>query len=195
MAKIHPNSNSTTSSSSCTTSNCKETFTIWMKSLVFNGNGCTVYDSHGEIVYRMDNYDTNHSNQVHLMDLKGNLIFTILKKKLSIFRCWEAYRYSGSNLEEGKPWFRVKKAMLKRDEASIMNALTPVYRIQGCSSGKVACKIVNQAGELVAEVMRKQSASGIVLGEDVLKLVIEPNVDHSLAMAFVIVYNLMNRRM
>ncbi|PIA43248.1 hypothetical protein AQUCO_02000585v1 [Aquilegia coerulea] len=213
MAKIYPrtclSSLSSSSSSSFSSppstsyiTSKKEVFTIWMKSLVFNGNGCTVYDSHGKIIYRMDNYDQKHSSQVHLMDLKGNLLFTIFKKKLGIFRCWEAYKYNGLNLVKGKPWFRAKKVcrIFKGSESPTSRQVTvglldnDSFGIEGFS-GKVACKIVNQGGESVAKVMQKQSTEGIGFGKDVMKLVVEANVDHSLVIGLVVVYSLMNNRM
>jgi uncharacterized protein YxjI len=57
----------------------RETFTVWMKSLVYQTNGLTVYNSNGEITYRVENYD-KCSNEVHIMDLHGNILFTIRKK-------------------------------------------------------------------------------------------------------------------
>ena len=57
-----------------------EVFTIWMKSLVLNGSGCTVYDSAGSIVYRVDNYGARRAADVCLMDLAGNVVLQILKK-------------------------------------------------------------------------------------------------------------------
>lgn len=58
----------------------REVFTIWMKSLVLHGSGCTVYDSAGSIVYRVDNYGARHAADVCLMDLAGNVVLQILKK-------------------------------------------------------------------------------------------------------------------
>jgi len=60
-----------------------EVFTIWMKSLVLNGSGCTVYDSAGSIVYRVDNYGARRAADVCLMDLAGNVVLQILKKVVS----------------------------------------------------------------------------------------------------------------
>jgi len=60
-----------------------EVFTIWMKSLVLNGSGCTVYDSAGSIVYRVDNYGARRAADVCLMDLAGNVVLQILKKVIS----------------------------------------------------------------------------------------------------------------
>jgi len=88
MAKVHPNKSnylSTTSSSSSFSSISsnfyvsprREIFTLWMKSLVYHGNGCTVYDSNGKIVYRIDNYNIKRSKQVHLMDSNGKILFSI----------------------------------------------------------------------------------------------------------------------
>ena len=77
MAKVHPHQ--APSLSPYLTSE-KETFTIWMKSLVYHTNGCTVYNSNGQIVFRVDNYEKKCSNEVHLMDLKGKVLYTIRKK-------------------------------------------------------------------------------------------------------------------
>lgn len=89
MGKIHPeNISSPSSSSSCSspyvTSN-KEIFTIWMKSLVFHGNGCTVFNSKGELCFRVDNYQERCSNEVFLMDLNGQVLFSIKKEVINYF--------------------------------------------------------------------------------------------------------------
>ena len=88
MAKIHPQAPVSVPaevSDPCSISSAgTETFTIWMKSLVCHTNGCTVFDSKGEIVYRVENYDSKGSSEVHLMDLRGKVLFTILKKVLNL---------------------------------------------------------------------------------------------------------------
>ena len=78
MAKVHP----AQASDPCSTMSSagRETFTIWMKSLVCHTNGCTVFDSNGDIVYRVENYDSKGSSEVQLMDLRGRVLFTILKR-------------------------------------------------------------------------------------------------------------------
>jgi uncharacterized protein YxjI len=78
MGKVHPQA--IVSSPTYNITSKQETFTLWMKSLVLNGKGCTVFDSNGQIAYRVDNYNSNHRDQVHLMDQRGNTLFTILKK-------------------------------------------------------------------------------------------------------------------
>lgn len=60
----------------------RESFTIWMKSLLWNSKGCTVFDSNGQIVYRVDNYDRKSRDEVYLMDLRGKVLFTIKRKVL-----------------------------------------------------------------------------------------------------------------
>jgi len=53
----------------------RKVFTVWMKSLVLNGHGCTVYDSDGGIVYRVDNYGSARcGGGVCLMDLHGTVV-------------------------------------------------------------------------------------------------------------------------
>lgn len=78
MAKVYPQQQEPTSSDSCLTSK-RETYTLWMKSLVCHSNGCTVYDSNGDIVYRVDNYDRKGRREVNLMDLRGKVLCTIKK--------------------------------------------------------------------------------------------------------------------
>ncbi|RZC85905.1 hypothetical protein C5167_026576 [Papaver somniferum] len=60
-----------------------------MKSLVMNGNGCTVFHSIGQVAYRIDNYGRKNNDEVHLMDVNGNVLSTILRKKLRLFGRWE----------------------------------------------------------------------------------------------------------
>lgn len=101
MAKVHPlltfNSTGDASSSSTSTPNNKyltskrETFTIWMKSLVIQGSGCTAFDENGEIVYRVNNYDSKHSSEVYLMDLHGKLLYLpYVRRKCVVFQVGRA---------------------------------------------------------------------------------------------------------
>ena len=46
---------------------------------------------------------------------------------------------------------------------------------------------------IVAAIARKQTASGVVLGEDVLTLMVGPEVDHLLVLGLVAVFGLINR--
>ncbi|CAK7356448.1 unnamed protein product [Dovyalis caffra] len=199
MGKVHPQA--LVSSTPCYLTSKQESFTVWMKSLVLSGKGCTVFDSDGHVVYRVDNYDCKSRKQVHLMDFKGEVLFTILRKKFKLFGFWEGYRSSGSEIDKTKPGFQVRKTLrlirgdspckvtvgLDKNQAS-------QYKI-GSWSSKSAYKIVDKFGVAIAEVKRKQSACGVVLGEDVLSMVVEPCIDHSLIMGLVLVYSLINSKM
>ncbi|XP_016648879.1 PREDICTED: protein LURP-one-related 11-like [Prunus mume] len=170
MAKVHPQGLFSSSPTEYFTSK-QETFTIWMKSLILSSNGCTVFDSNGRIVYRVDNYDCKCRGKVYLMDLKGKILFTILRKKFRLLGLWEGYRSTGQDKNQPQQ-----------------------YRMESLTS-KSSYKILDKSGRLVAEVKRKQSACGVVLGEDVLTMVVEPFVDHSLIVGLLVVYGLINRKM
>ncbi|KAF4369251.1 hypothetical protein F8388_022907 [Cannabis sativa] len=169
----------------------REKFTIWMKSLVFQTNGCTVYNSNGQIVFRVDNYEKKCSSEVYLMDLKGKVLFTIRKKL-------ESSNMINISTEE-KPWFRVTRQyckMLMGDLAChISVGCDDKYRIVRIAGKAVGFRIVNLDGKIVAEAKQKQSSSGVVLGDDVLSLEVAPCEDHSLIMALVMVYGLIRRKM
>ncbi|KAK9131542.1 hypothetical protein Sjap_012029 [Stephania japonica] len=214
--KVHPNHQeppSCTNSShqycmiTTTSSSEKEIFTIWMKSLVMNSNGCTVFDSNGRVIYRVDNYDSKGREEVHLMDLKGNTLSTIIKKKFRLFGRWEGFRFNSSanNYVESMktPWFQVRKhctilkgkpqyceVKVSTDHDQQQNK----YKIERLE-GKFTFRIVDQEGCAVAEVKQKQTSSGVGLGDDVLTLVVEPNVDHLLVVGLLIVCGLIKRKL
>ncbi|PON86431.1 LURP1-related protein domain containing protein [Trema orientale] len=206
MAKVHPLASNIIDSSSTPSASCsskRETLTVWMKSLVMQGNGCTAYNENGQIVYRIDNYDQKNSDEVYLMDLRGKVLFTILRKKMWVFSHWEGYKSNGlDSNNDDKPLFQVRKncrVHLGKDFSCKVtlrynNNQASYYRLEG-SAGKSALRIVDGQGGLLAEAKRKQSSSGVVLGDDVLTLVIEARVDHSLVMALLTVYGLMQRKM
>ncbi|KAG9459782.1 hypothetical protein H6P81_004290 [Aristolochia fimbriata] len=196
---------SSPSLSSCRNILERKTYTVWMKSLILNGNGCVIFDSNGQIVYRVDNYNRRCNEKVYLMDPRGHILFTILRKKLRVFGRWEGYKGASSAVskvddhDQGKPWFRVIRACCMFRGVSpcsvtvgLEKTPTSCYRITGLKSG---CSIAKQTGELIAEVKQKRSSSGVALGDDVLSLVVETDIDHSLVMGLVIVYGLMKRNM
>ncbi|XP_050378010.1 protein LURP-one-related 11-like [Argentina anserina] len=206
MAKVHPltvaptedaSSSSTASCSNKYMTSKRETFTVWMKSLVMQGNGCTAFNESGEVVYRIDNYDDKHSNEVFLMDLRGKVLFTLCEQKLGLLKRWKGYA-----ADEAKPMFRVRKSgrsILGNEESSsykvTMGSDGSFYRLQSMEAGKsAALRITDSNGRVVAEAKRKQSSSGVVLGDDVLSLVVEADVDHSFIMALVTVYGLIKRQ-
>ncbi|KAI6702138.1 hypothetical protein NL676_011274 [Syzygium grande] len=188
----------------------REAFTVWMKSLVMQGNGCTVFNQKGKIVYHIDNYEKKGSRKVFLMYLRGKVLFTIIQRdeandtlmqKVRVFGRWEGYQCSESDSNDGKLWFRVKKGcpIFKRRSSCQVSlhcdeAQARIFNIKS-TAGKSEFSIVNRTGGLIAEGTRKQSSSGVYLGDDVLTLVVEPEVDHSLIMALVVAYGSMHRRM
>ncbi|XP_030453972.1 protein LURP-one-related 11-like [Syzygium oleosum] len=202
MAKVHsfvPIATADASCSPCMTPK-REAFTVWMKSLVMQSNGCTVFNQNGEIVYRIDNYEKKGSRKVFLMDLRGKVLFTIIQRKLRVLGRWEGYKCDEQDVNHGKLWFRVKKGcpIFKRRLSCQVSVHCDdgrnIFNIESMA-GKSEFRIVNRTGGLIAEGKRKQSSSGVYLGDDVLSLVVEPEVDHSLVVALVAVYGSMHRRM
>uniref|UniRef100_A0ACD5YFN5 Uncharacterized protein n=1 Tax=Avena sativa TaxID=4498 RepID=A0ACD5YFN5_AVESA len=187
------------------TSEQREVFTIWMKSLVLNGSGCTVFDSDGRIVYRVDNYGSHHSVDVCLMDITGSVVLQVLKR----FWRWDGYRRGNweTNRKEpdaprGRPWFMVVSNKWGRGpscEFRSEGGRAVRYKMDGGRRRQQAARaswiVDDTTGLAVAEVKRKLTATGVSLGEDVLTLVVEPNVDHSLIMGLLVVHGLINHSM
>ncbi|KAK3434385.1 protein LURP-one-related 11 [Eucalyptus grandis] len=202
MAKIHSVVPIATPDASCSPYMTpeREAFTVWMKSLIMQGNGCTVFNQNGEIVYRIDNYEKKGNRKVFLMDLRGKVLFTIIQKKLRVFGRWEGYKCDEQDVNNGKLWFRVKKgcsifkSRLSCQVSVHCGEAQTFFDIESVA-GKSEFRIVDRTGGLIAEGKRKQSSSGVYLGDDVLTLAVEPEVDHSLVMALVAVYGSMHRRL
>ncbi|KAK6947766.1 LURP-one-related [Dillenia turbinata] len=199
MAKVHPNVSFSRSNSLMNAD--RETYTIWMKSLIYNSNGCTVFNSKGDIVYRIDNYTRKCSSEVYLMDVGGKVLFTLRRKKLSLCRCWDGFRSSNLDTKKERPMFRVreKSRILKRDLVCQVNlgchqSTATCYSIEGLF-GKSDFKILDRQRRIIAEAKQKVSTSGVVLGEDVSSLVVEAGSDHSFIIALIAVYGLINHKM
>ncbi|GAA0172307.1 hypothetical protein LIER_26158 [Lithospermum erythrorhizon] len=199
MAKICPGTPIIIDASPYTSSE-REIFTIWMKSLVFNGNGFTAFSSKGEMVFRVDNYQEKRCSEVYLMDPNGYILFSIRKQKLPILgQQWNIYKWSDSNFCREGPWFRLKRSLKLAGLGS-----TTCNVSHGWDKSKRCCysiiemkknstyKIIDSEDQLVAEVRRKQSSSGVCLGNDVFSLIVEPQKDYSLIMALVTVHGLIN---
>jgi hypothetical protein len=60
----------------------KQIYTVWMKSLVFNGHGCTIYGQDGRVDYRVDNYACARSREVFVMDTAGKTLIKLQLKKV-----------------------------------------------------------------------------------------------------------------
>ncbi|ESQ30026.1 hypothetical protein EUTSA_v10011350mg [Eutrema salsugineum] len=159
----------------------QESFTIWMRSLVFHSKGCTVFDSKGNLIYRVDNYNSKSCGEVYFMDLYGQVLFTLRQKKLGLFKSCEGYNSTGAR-------FQIRKNFKISPRGSSSS-----YKIVMGSSrdDKQSCyKIVNHgsvfaiedgSGRLMAEVRKKQSnIKGLDFGEDVLTMVVEPQISHKM---------------
>jgi hypothetical protein len=121
-----------------------------------------------------------------------------------VFKTWKGYSYrhgpAGLEQENSKPWFSVQKAhrILKKGRQYSSRAVVTVcmsgkvYKIDGVSH-KSEYRITAADGEVVAETKRKKTASGVVLGEDVLSLTVGPAADRLLVVGLVVLCGLPNR--
>lgn len=90
MTKVHPNASPAVPPSSESESPCVSggkpaeavVYTVWRKSLLFNGNGFTVFDAKGNLVFRVENYSAGSRNEIVLMDAAGKPLLTLRRKVL-----------------------------------------------------------------------------------------------------------------
>lgn len=121
-------------------------------------------------------------------------------QKLLTFGSWDCY----TDKHSSKPWFKVEKTFGFFNKESVHDVLVGTNEAQSlCSSKykmegsvhKLEFNLIDCEGRGVAEVQRKRSSSGVVLGEDVLSVIIEPHVDHVFVMALVAIHGLIHHKM
>ena len=61
--------------------------TVCKTSLFFSGDGFTVYDCHGQLIFRVDSYgpDWRDQDELVLMDASGRCLLTVRRKVFSLF--------------------------------------------------------------------------------------------------------------
>ncbi|KAJ6844376.1 protein LURP-one-related 8-like [Iris pallida] len=190
MAKIFPNSPAIESAPSAAAA---ETMTVWRKSLLFNCKGFTVFDSKGNLLFRVDNYSARSSGEIVLMDSSGKPLLTIRRKRLSLGENWLIY----DGEEVVKPRFSVRKHVTLFGSGEIAH-VSPCgfrnnlesYAVEGSYSRR-KCTVYDSRRRPVAEVVRKEAAPGVALGGDVFRLRVQLELEPAFAMATVVVLDQM----
>ncbi|ANM59843.1 Eukaryotic translation initiation factor 2B (eIF-2B) family protein [Arabidopsis thaliana] len=166
----------------------KESFTIWMRSLVFHSKGCTVFDSKGNLIYRVDNYNSKSCSEVYLMDLYGKILFTLRQKKLGLFKSWKGYNSTGTRFQLRKN-FKILPKGSSSSYKVVMGSRIVDGDHQSCYKivkRKSVFTIEDGSGRLLAEVKKKQSnIKSLDLGKDVLTMMVEPQLETEIFEEFI----------
>lgn len=176
--------------------------TVWRRSLLFNGKGFTVFDSNGNLVFRVETYARGSPREVVLMDADGLALLTVRRKKLSLAEEWLVYDGDGDELAPRRFTARRNmsllptKSLCRLSPARSLDGTTGDapgcrYHVEGSYASRslhmFACTGGNQRRR-VATVCRKEAA----IGPDVFRLMVEPDFEPALAMAVVILLDQMN---
>ncbi|WJX74921.1 hypothetical protein P8452_58517 [Trifolium repens] len=167
-------------------------YTVLKTSLFFSGDGFTVYDCHGHVVFRVDSYgpDSRGVDELILMNPEGCCLLTVRRKRPSLHQRWEGFK--GERIDGDKPTFSVKRSMMiGRPRAGVTVEVYDnqgeEYQIEGCFSQR-CCTVFNAARETMAEIYRKvDPTTGNLLGKEVFSLCVKPGFDAAFAMGFVLV--------
>ncbi|KAK1412188.1 hypothetical protein QVD17_33216 [Tagetes erecta] len=187
MAKVHPETILPIGTSS---DKNPIVLTVWKKSLLFGCYGFTVYDSTGNLKFRVDNYSTSGSREIVLMDAFGRTLHTIRRKMLSMVDNFLVY--NGEDAVD--PRFTVTKHVNVLNSKSLAYVSTSKnwkkrnvrYEIEGSYAHK-SCMVYDYTRrQCVADIRRKEAKGGVALGEDVFALVVQPSTDPAMAMTLVI---------
>ncbi|KAF5783975.1 putative tubby-like protein [Helianthus annuus] len=144
--------------------------TVWKKSLIFSCDGFTVYNSNGNLAFRVDNYFVKGNREIVLMDALGCGLHTVRRKMLSLADNFLVYDGESVN-----PRFSVTKHVNILNTKSLAyvssvgssknrNKRNVIYEIQGSYAQK-SCMVYDDKHRCVAEIRRKEAKGGVALGE------------------------------
>ncbi|KAI3819160.1 hypothetical protein L1987_12985 [Smallanthus sonchifolius] len=166
---------------------------VWKKSLIFNCDGFTVFDTKGNLIFRVDNYAAGNKAEVLLMDAVGRPLLTIRRKRPSLTDSWLVYdgettvnpRFTVTkhlNILNGKSLAHVSSTGSPKNG----NKKSVAYEIEG-SYAQRCCVVYDDKRRRVAEMKRKEAVGGVSFGEDVFQLVVQAEIGSTIAMALVVV--------
>uniref|UniRef100_A0ACD5W4N0 Uncharacterized protein n=1 Tax=Avena sativa TaxID=4498 RepID=A0ACD5W4N0_AVESA len=187
MAKVHPNMVPRPSTvGERAEEEAPTTLTVWRKSLLFDCKGFTVFDARGNLAYRVDSYASENGDEVVLMDAAGRPAFTVRRKRFSLQgEQWLVF----AGEETRRPVYAVRRsgrgktmAHVTACSAGVAGAASasPSFEVEG-SYARRCCVVYDAERRAVAELRPKE-----VVGTDVFRLVVQPGVGVSLAMAVVV---------
>ncbi|KAI3750586.1 hypothetical protein L2E82_21260 [Cichorium intybus] len=177
--------------------------TVWKKSLLFNCDGFTVFDTKGNLVFRVDNYAAGNKAEIVLMDANGRSLHTIRRKRLTLTDSWLIYdgettvnpRFSVTkhvNFLNAKSLAHVSFTGLGSGSGSPKNGnkKNVAYEIEGSYTQR-SCVVYDDKRRRVAEIKRKEAVGGVAFGGDVFRLVVQPEIDSTVAMALIVLLDQM----
>ncbi|XP_057786880.1 protein LURP-one-related 5-like [Salvia miltiorrhiza] len=169
---------------------CKEDthFTVMKTSVFFAGDGFTAFDSKGELIFRVDNYDGGDSCEMVLMDRAGRCILTVRRKRPSLHQRWEGFVGEG---REDKALFSVRRSsMIARPTGMTVDVYSDPgeeYLIEGSFACRT-CTVLNAERQVVAEIRRKVDIyANLVLSKDVFLLSVKRGFDSAFAMGLILI--------
>ncbi|XP_057538331.1 protein LURP-one-related 12-like [Amaranthus tricolor] len=168
--------------------------TIHKTSMFSHGDGFLVYDSKGDIIFRVDSY-APIKHRLLLMDSFGKPLLTLLPKRPTLHRRWEGFLGEKLSDQHQSPIFCIwKSTMIGRSNVmvEVHNKPHGRYHIEGCFSER-RCSIYHAPSDddtskiSVAEIKRKvEPTKKIVLGREVFSLILKAGFDAAFAMGLVL---------
>ncbi|KAI3911506.1 hypothetical protein MKW98_010393 [Papaver atlanticum] len=194
MQKVYPNTNDPNATTTKPTEIPRhisdrqvEVLTVWKKSLLFNCNDYTVFDTKGNLVFRVDNYQSG-KKQIVLMDGMEKYLLIIRRKRLSLADNWMVFDRETSC----SPIFLVKNPVNLLASKNLDHVISfqsnnknLIYEIIG-SYAQRHVAVYDHRKRLVAEIQKKEAKAGVSFGGDVFKLIVQPELNLIVAMALVI---------
>ncbi|KAL6595122.1 hypothetical protein ACP70R_048225 [Stipagrostis hirtigluma subsp. patula] len=153
--------------------------------------GSTITDSGGAVVLQVDVHLFSYPRRHVLLDAAGDPLLTVQRKVPSIHKTWQAFR--GDSTSSRYLLFTAKK--------SPISVWTQVDIFLGSNSAHRACDFrmkgnyndrwcdvyLGNSKTKIAQIHRRYTAAGALVGKDTFSVTVFPNVDHVFVTALVVI--------
>ena len=168
-------------------------FTVSENKLSLSGEGFTISDPDGNVIFRMDGHAFSVRDRCTLLDASGCPILNARKKLLSFHDRWEVA--VGDDFDDDHIIFTVKKSSVLQFKTHLNvylkgndNDDEPDFEVKGNFFERHAEILYKD--QLVAEIKRKYTVGNVLLDKHTFSVVVHSHVDQAFIATLVIILDL-----
>ncbi|GKV02211.1 hypothetical protein SLEP1_g14670 [Rubroshorea leprosula] len=156
-----------------------------------------VTDINGNIMFKVKGSDFSLHNNRALLDAAGNPIVTLRQKLMSAHDRWQVFR--GESTNSSDLIFTVKRSSMlqwktKVDVFLANNTDDKVcdFKVQGSWSERSCVVYAGESSSIVAQMHKKTTVQGALIGKDNFMVTVYPNVDYGFTVALIVILTAIN---
>ncbi|XP_007017093.2 PREDICTED: protein LURP-one-related 10 [Theobroma cacao] len=171
---------------------------IVRKVLTITEGNFAVTDMNGNIMFKIKGKFLSIHDRRLLLDAAGNPICTLRPKIMTVHDRWQIFR--GESTEEKDVIFTVKRSSLIQLKTKLYvflanNQKEDVcdFRVEGSWLERSCVVYSGDSNTILAQMHKKHSVEGVLLGKDKFMVTVYPNVDYAFIVALIAILDGINK--